>query len=199
MSFYNSPRRLFIQTLPILTVFLVLFVPRGTAQVKSRTSFFLYDSKESPVDNRKVLVAASPILKLIDQAARTSPLAFVWQLNADTLVKSGDIFRELIEFDGADATFRKAMVIDTVTLKKSSKADYDVKQNFYTFSTSLATYDISQQKGKPILIFLNPATKDQQYFKVFLDKAGKNILKIQSLSTKRIYLPTAFEGPMISL
>lgn len=200
MSFYHLFKSLIARAFFTLAITLACFSLTAKAQEEPKTSFFLTDSKEeSPVARWKRLRAASPILKLIDKAAEESPLAFVWQLNADTLVKEKDLFRELIEFDGGGATFRRSTVIDTVRLKKSSAADYNVLRNFYTYSGSLASYDISQQKGKPMLVFLNPKSNEKLYFKVFLDKAGKKILKIQNVSSKRFYLPTAFEGPTISM
>ncbi|NQX43329.1 hypothetical protein HQN84_31055 [Pedobacter steynii] len=190
---YHPLKRVFI-----LAIFLASFCLVTTAQVKSKPLFLPPKILKIDVDSRELALASSPLLKLIDRAGQESPLAFAWQLNADTLIKAKDVFREAIEFDGG-ATIRQAMAIDTVSLQKSSKPDYEVRRNFYSFSTNLAVYEVSQKKGKQILVLEKANSKDKHYFKVFLDKAAKKILKIQNLSTGRFYLPVPFEGPSISL
>lgn len=177
------------------TVFLVVFGIAAHAQVKSKDIFLPPEIRKTPAEKRKLLLDSSPILKLIDQAAGESPLSFAWQLNTDTLLKKNDVFREVIEFEGG-ASIRKAMAIDTITLQRNLDTDYDIRRNFYSFSLDLNTYAFHQQKGKPILVLESAA--DKLYFKVFLDKAAKKILKIQSLSTGHVYLPVPFEGGTIS-
>ncbi len=182
----------------LMTVFQTFFCTDATAQVKSMRMFLSPETIDAEDERRKLLLNASPILKLIDRASRESPLAFAWQLNRDTLLNAKDVFREVIEFQG-DATFRKAIALDTITLKKNTEADYDVRRNFLSHSIAMATYEISQQKGKQILVFANSTSKEKLYFKVFLDKASKRILKIQNLSNGRFYLPVPFEGGTISM
>ncbi|WP_316753064.1 hypothetical protein [Pedobacter gandavensis] len=159
-------------------------------------NMFLVDEPQNPAaEKQKQLAAISPILKLIKQAGE--PLAFAWQLNADTVLKAKDVFREVIEFTNG-AEIRKAMAIDTVSLQKSSSAEYDVRRKFLRHYGNVTAYEITQQKGKPILVLEKADLEDKLYFKVFLDKTGKKILKIQRLSNGRFYLPTPFEGPTIS-
>jgi len=179
------------------TVFLAVFGVAAHAQVKSKGLFLPPEIRKTPAEKRKILLDASPILKLIDQAARESPLSFAWQLNTDTLLKKNDVFREVIEFEGG-ASIRKAMAIDSITLQRNLDADYDIRRNFYSFSLDLNTYAFRQQKGKPILVLESATSTHKLYFKVFLDKTEKKILKIQNLSTGRVYLPVPFEGGTIS-
>lgn len=190
--------RIWLVAFFVLTLQLSFFWMGATAQVKSKSMFLPPEMIKSPAEKRKILLNASPILKLIDQAGKESPLAFVWQLNTDTTVKKSDLFREVIEFEEG-ATVRKAMAIDTTILQQHSEADYDVRRNFSRFSMALESYQISQQKGKPVLVFTSNKSEDKLYFKVFLDKAGKKILKIQNLSNRRFYLPVPFEGGTISM
>lgn len=191
-------RLIFIPAFFVLTVLLAFLDLAATAQVKSKNSLSYPKVIKSPAERQKLLLDASPILKLVKRITEDGPLSFAWQLNTDTLVKVKDVFREVIEFEGG-ATIRKAVAIDTVTLHKLPEADYDVRHNFFRFSMTLASFDISQQKGKPILVLTSEKSTDKLYFKVFLDKAGKGILKLQNLSDGRFYLPVPFEGGTISM
>lgn len=195
----NAGLKAFMSANLILSVLLVFSGMTAAAQVKKSIVKFPTDERaKTPAERRKILLDASPILKLIDQAGRESPLSFAWQLNTDTLLKAKDLFREVIEFENG-VSIRKAMAADTVRLSKSDKASEDVRRNFYSYSVSLDSYAISQQKGKPILVFERATAPNKLYFKVFLDKTAKKILKLQSLSTGRFYLPVPFEGGTISL
>jgi hypothetical protein len=198
MSFYKPSKGLSIPSFFVLTLLFAFLGLSARAQVKSKRLLLPPKIVKPVYESEKPASDSAPILKLIEKAAQEAPLAFAWQLNADTLVKAKDLFREIIEFDGG-ATVRKAMAIDTVRIKKTAEAGADVRQNFLSFSTSLAAYDISQQKGKPILVLANTRSDEKLYFKVFLDKAAKKILKIQNLSNGRFYFSVPFEGPTISL
>lgn len=175
-------------------VLLLSFHLNTIAQVKVTKSIAPKKIK-APVSVAKVNPGAGPIIKILENGDEGIPLAFLWQLNADTLLKKGDVFREMISFPG-NAVLNRFMADDSITLQKSSEEDYAVTRRFVSFSGEDTTFNIIEDKG--MLVLENVETHKTKRYKVVLDKARKKILKLQDTITGRIYLPTPFEGGSVS-
>nr|WP_068891194.1 hypothetical protein [Pedobacter panaciterrae] len=197
MLFFLPKKLPFVKPNLVLIVLFTFFQLDASAQVKANKQVPPPKIKLSSLDSRKQQSNGSPVLKIIEQAMQELPLAFAWQINADTVLKADDVFREIIEFEGV-ANLRRSIAVDTVTLKKSMEKDYDVRWSFLKFSNDLTSYEFTQQKGKDILVFENTETHEKQYFKVFLDKSRKKILKLQHVATGHFYFPVQFEGGLVS-
>lgn len=181
-----------IKSLSIATfVCMNLMAVAQTKKTKSNPS----PKIKSPVSVTEVNPGAGPIIKILEQGDEGIPLAFQWQLNADTVLKNGDVFRETITFSGG-AVLNWYMADDSITLKKSLDKEYKVTSRFVGFSGETAAFNVSEENG--ILIFENPETHEQKRYKVMLNKARKKVITIKNLETGRIYLPAQFEGGNVS-
>lgn len=148
-----------------------------------------------PTAITETLSGRGPIIIIIERGDEGIPLAFLWQLNADTVLKKGDVFREMISFPGT-AVLNRFMADDTTALKRSTDKEYKVTSRFVSFSGESTSFNITEDKG--MLILESPETHVKKHFKVVLDKARKNIVKLQDVETGRIYLPAPFEGGSVS-
>lgn len=131
------------------------------------------------------------IIKILEQGDEGIPLAFEWQLNADTVLKAGDVFKETIAFSGG-AVLNWFMADDSVTLQRSTSKDYKVTSRFVRFSGETAAFDVTEENG--VLVLENIKTHEKQRYKIFFDKTGKGITRMESIETTRIYVPARFEG-----
>jgi len=166
----------------------------AAAQTKKRKS--LRPPKMiAPVAVTEVNPGAGPIIKILEQGEDGIPLAFQWQLNADTVLKSGDVFRETISFSGG-AVLSSFMADDTTALKKSTDKEYRVTNRFVSFSGKTDAFNVTEENG--ILVLEHPETHEKLRYKVYLDKTRKKIIKIENLNTHRIYQPAEFEGASVS-
>lgn len=136
-----------------------------------------------------------PIITIIERGDEGIPLAFQWQLNADTVLKKGDVFRETIAFPGG-AELNSFMADDSTTLKKSAEKEYKVTSRFVSFSGESASFSITEDKG--MLILERPDTHVKKRYKVVLDRARKRIIRMEDMETHRVYLPATFEGGSVS-
>lgn len=176
-------------------VLLLSFNLNTIAQTKATKSIAPKKIK-APVSVSKANPGAGPIIKILENGDDDGiPLAFLWQLNADTLLKKGEVFREMISFPGK-AVLNCLMADDSITLEKKSEKAYDVTRRFVSFSGKDTTFNIIEDKG--MLVLENVETHKTKRYKVALDKARKKILKLQDTITGRIYLPAPFEGGSVS-
>lgn len=147
----------------------------------------------------KKVVENNPVLEILKKQKSTD--AFVWQIDADTILLPKSVYKETIEeFGGKDffdelsdnAIIRRSLTVDTVKLKKEEIEKKDIDSSIGSSYFELLTYKITVKKD--IVIFENNETKIKEKFKVFLDKKKTKILYLQSLSSKKIYRPGEFEG-----
>ena len=88
------------------------------------------------------------------------------------------------------------MADDTTALKRSTDKEYKVTSRFVSFSGENTSFNMTEDKG--MLVLESPETHVKKQFKVVLDKARKNIVKLQDVETGRIYLPAPFDGGSVS-
>jgi len=176
----------------IISIVLLISFHLNTAAQTKKTKSIAPKKMKAPVS---VAQGAGPIIKILEIGDEGIPLAFLWQLNADTLLKKGDVFREMISFPGK-AVLNRFMADDSISLKKSTEEDYAVIRRFVSFSGMDTAFNVIEDKG--MLVLENVETHQRRRFKVVLDKARKKILKLQDSITGRIYLPSPFEGGNVS-
>jgi len=177
-----------------LVTALICFGLLAAAQTKKTKSTRL-PRIESPSSATEVNPGAGPVIKILEQGDEGIPLAFQWQLNADTVLKKGDVIRETIAFSGG-AILNLFMADDATTLKKSTDKEYKVTSRFVSFSGETAGFNVTEENG--ILILEHPENHEKKRYKATLDKARKKIISLENIETRKIYLPAPFEGGSVS-
>ncbi|MFX1707180.1 hypothetical protein PV783_24645 [Chitinophaga sp. CC14] len=175
-----------------VAVFVCITLMAAAQTKKSKSS---QPKIKPPTAITETLSGRGPIITIIERGDEGIPLAFLWQLNADTVLKKGDVFREMISFPGT-AVLNRFMADDTTALKRSTDKEYKVTSRFVSFSGENTSFSMTEDKG--MLILESPETHLKKQFKVVLDKARKNIVKLQDVETGHIYLPAPFEGGSVS-
>ncbi len=147
----------------------------------------------------------NPLVKILKNHEYTD--AFVWEINADTLLAPKSVYKEIIEELGGisndtnqlidRAIIRQSSTADAVTLKKVKNNDDNIIGPILSSYLKLNAYTIMVKDD--IIIFENIKTKEQEKFKAFLDKEKTKILYLKSLKSNKIYLPGQFQGPTIMM
>jgi len=178
----------------ILKYFLLLFVvvaSQSIAQTKS--------TKKTRI-KRPDIIAPPEIV--IPEKYKTSenvplfPLAFAWQINADTTLAPNVIFREIIELNGDQVDSRVSFRDVEVKLKKSEQENYNVQNDVLSMFVKLVQYDAKIDQN--MLYLTDRKNKILRTFKIFYDQHN-HIERLQDLNTKKFYESTPFEGASPSM
>ncbi len=133
----------------------------------------------------------SAIEKLLDTSTHP-PLAFEWRLNADTTLLPKRVFCKHLEIDLLGATrIENRISSDTLHIKidhYSQPLSFYVNYEFY--KTKLTGHT---------LVLKNKDTGNILTFELFLNKENNQIIKVQDVLTKEVYLPATFEGGAINM
>lgn len=166
-------------------------------KVLSRPKIAVLPSPPEKFDNN------NPLVKILKKLNSTD--AFIWEMNADTLLAPKTVFKEIIEELGGTsyhskelidrAVIRQSSTVDTVKIKKiENKEENDnIIGPISSMYLKLSTYTIIVKKD--IIIFVDDKTKKEEKFKAFLNKEKSKILYLKNLNSNNIYLPGEFEGP----
>lgn len=149
----------------------------------------------------------NPLVKILKKQKIED--AFVWEINADTLLVPKTVYKEIIEELGGTSYYsnqlsdrvviRQSATADTVALKKIEiKNDNDnIISPILSSYLKLTTYTITIKND--IILFVDDKTKKEEKFKAFLNKEKTKILYLKNIKSNKIYSPGKFEGPTIGM
>lgn len=134
--------------------------------------------------------ARTPYEKLLLDE-KSWPLAFRHAVDADTVILPKQVFQKQLEVSSNGVRLEISSAKDTMQVQKGVEGRLTssyVKFSFYKVTVAKDVATLTDKETGKIL-----------KYKLFLNSAKTKIIKLQDLSTKELYLPAQYVGPMIMM
>jgi len=143
-----------------------------------------------PVPESKMVLPSQDTLSLTEYS---SPLLFQWEMNADTALKSGTVFKELIKLKAGETEVNSFYSTEPVTLKKV-KAGTTSEAKIPKMITGINYYDASISKG---IVTLAERGRTVLSLKVVYDK-NKQVRYLKNIKNGALYRPIPSDPPPVA-
>lgn len=179
-------------------LFSLIFIALQTFAFAQKTKVKKQVYFEGPPLTKEELLRKNPVYKIISKDE--IPVAFTWELAADTLLVKNTIYSETIILNCAERDCDRGSITTNYSnenFQMEKKVQLDKRENIIKGPiTSYATNDAYDFNiVNDVITLKDPKSKKSKILKVTFSNNGKNIKWLEDIKTKRIYVPShSFTG-----